>query len=77
MNLSREFTQEVDGKSVNFNVSYDPQTHFFRVIEDDKPHYILAFNPSTREWTTSDGPEPTIPVDQLAHLVQKSFGVFV
>lgn len=77
MNLNREFTQEVDGKTINFKVSYDVQTHFFKVVEDDKPHYTLTFNASTREWTTVDGPEPSIPVDQLAHLVQKSFGVFV
>lgn len=77
MNLSREFTQEIDGKTVNFNVSYDPQTHVFKVVEDNKSHYTLTFNPTTREWTTVDGPEPSIPVDQLAHLVQKSFGVFV
>lgn len=77
MNLSREFTQEVDGKSVNFNVTYNPETHFFNVVEDDKSHYTLTFNPTTREWKTADGPEPSISVDQLAHLVQKSFGIFV
>jgi len=77
MDLSREFTQEIDGGPIHFKVSYDPQTHVFKVVEDNKPHYTLTFNPTTREWTTIDGPEPSIPVDQLAHLVQKSFGVFV
>lgn len=77
MNLSRQFTQEVDGKPVNFNVTYNPETHFFTVVEDNKSSYTLSFNLSTREWKTADGPKPSVPVDQLAHLVQKSFGVFV
>lgn len=77
MNLSREFTQEVDGKPVDFSVTYNPETHFFRVVEDDGPSYILTFSPTTKEWKTTDGPEPAISVDELAHLVQKSFGVFV
>ncbi|MBD1433630.1 hypothetical protein H8B06_12395 [Sphingobacterium sp. DN00404] len=77
MNLSREFTQEVNGTTINFQVTYNPQTHFFAVVEDEDIHYTLGFNPATKEWTTKDGPQPAIPVDQLAQLVQKSFGVFV
>lgn len=77
MNFSREFTQEVDGKSINFNVTYDPKTHFFAVVEDNVSSYTLSFNPNTRAWKTADGPEPSIPVDRLAHLVQQNFGVFV
>lgn len=77
MNLSREFTQEVSGKEVHFHVTYNPQTHFFTVIEDETATYTLSFNMQTREWKSSDGPEPSLPVDQLAVLIQKSFGVFV
>jgi len=77
MNLSREFTQEVNGTTINFQVTYNPHTHFFAVIENQKTHYTLGFNPATKEWTTKDGPQPAIPVAQLAQLVQKSFGVFV
>lgn len=77
MDLSREFTQEVNGMIINFQVTYDPRTHFFTVVENQDVHYTLGFNPTTKEWTTKDGPEPAIAVDQLAQLVQKSFGVFV
>lgn len=77
MSFNREFTHEVDGKPVTFSVTYNPETHFFKVVEDDKSHYILTFDPTTRRWKTTDGPEPSISVDELAHLVQKSFGVFV
>lgn len=77
MNLSREFTQEVDGKTTKFHVTYDPVTHFFKVVEDDQASYSLVFDMTTRAWTTADGPEPSIPVLELARLVQQSFGVFV
>lgn len=77
MNLSREFTQEINGKEVHFQVNYNPQTHFFTVIEDGAATYTLSFNMETREWKSSEDPEPSLPVDQLALLIQKSFGVFV
>jgi hypothetical protein len=62
---------------VHFKATYNPQTHFFNVIEDDSHSYTLAFDPNTKVWTATGGQEPAIPVDQLALLVQKSFGVFV
>jgi len=77
MNLSRAFTEEVEGRLIHFNVTYNPATHFFDVVEDGQARYTLTFNPATRTWATVDGSEPSIPVDQLAHLVQESFGVFV
>lgn len=77
MNLSREFTEEVNGKSIDFNVTYDPKTHFFAVVENNVSSYTLSFDPGTRTWKAAGDTEPSIPVDQLAHLVQKSFGVFV
>lgn len=77
MNLSRTFTQEVNGRTINFHVTYDLQTHFFNVVEDDQLSYTLQFNPETKAWTTSGRSEPSIPVSQLAQLVQQSFGVFV
>lgn len=77
MNLSREFTHDINGKSVNFHVAYNPQTHFFIVTEDNNASYKVTFNMATREWKSSEGPEPSIPVEQLSQLIQKSFGVFV
>lgn len=77
MNLSRAFTKEVDGRAVQFIATYNPQTHFFDVVEDGDTSYVLMFNPATKAWTTSEGAEPALPVDQLAQLVQQSFGVFV
>ena len=45
--------------------------------QDDNINYILSYNPATREWTSTEDPGPSISVDKLAQLVQKSFGVFV
>ena len=41
-----------------------------------KALYLATFE-ATKKWTTADGPAPSIPVDELALLVQQSFGVFV
>lgn len=77
MNLSREFTQEVDGNTINFRATYNPATHAFSVVENGELSYELIFNMENRDWKTSGGSEPSIPVDQLAQRVQQSFGVFV
>lgn len=77
MNLSREFTQEIDGNTINFKATYNPATHAFSVVENGESSYELIFNMETRTWKISGGPEPSISVDQLAQQVQQSFGVFV
>jgi hypothetical protein len=55
MDLSRIFTAEVNGKQVHFKATYNPQTHFFNVIEDDSHSYTLAFDPNTKVWTATGG----------------------
>lgn len=77
MNLSREFTQEVDGKVIHFKATYDPVTHTFRMVENGELSYELIFNMESRDWKISGGSEPSISVDELAQRVQQSFGVFV
>jgi hypothetical protein len=42
-----------------------------------KVQYKLIFDATTRAWTTTDGSEPSIPVEELAAAVQQSFGVQV
>lgn len=76
-NLRREFTKEINGKNILFEVQYDPMTHNFTVTENTLIQYKLLFDPTTRVWTTADGPEPSIPVEELAAAVQQSFGVQV
>lgn len=76
-NLSRQFTKEINGENTLFEVLYNPMTHHFSVTENTLVQYKLLFDPTTRVWTTTDGPEPSIPVEELAAAVQQSFGVFV
>lgn len=76
-NLMRQFTQEVNGETIIFDVQYNPKTHHFTVTENTLVQYTLIFDPTTRTWTTIDGPEPSLPINELAALVQQSFGVFV
>lgn len=76
-NLMRQFTQEVNGETIIFDVEYNPKTHHFTVTENTLVQYTLIFDPITRTWITTDGPEPSLPINELAALVQQSFGVFV
>ena len=77
MNLSRQFSLEVNGTPISFVATYNPMTHFFTITENESASYMLLFNPADRSWSTAEGPEPSIPVEELAKLVQQSFGVFV
>lgn len=77
MNLSREFTARVGDQVVHFEAVYDPSAHFFTVTEDQTRTYKLLFDMESREWSTAEGPEPSVPVNELANMVQQSFGVFV
>ncbi|MBE8722614.1 hypothetical protein [Sphingobacterium pedocola] len=78
MDFNRKFEHHLDGRTIIFDVTYDPKTHFFTVLESGQQEaYHLKFNMSTRMWTTEDGPEPQVPVEELARLVQQSFGHFV
>lgn len=76
-NLSREFTARVGDQIVRFEAVYDPTAHFFTVTEDQTRTYKLLFHMETRKWSTAEGPEPSVPVEDLAKMVQQSFGVFV
>ena len=75
--FNRQFSKEINGETTLFEVLYDPTTHHFTVTENTLVRYKLSFDPTSRTWTTTDGPEPAIPVEELAAAVQQSFGVFV
>lgn len=77
MELNRTFTHMHQDREIRFSVTYDLNTHSFNVVEDDSINYMLTYNPATREWTTTEDPKPSIPVPELAQLVQQHFGVFV
>ncbi|HLS96046.1 MAG TPA: hypothetical protein VK017_10835 [Sphingobacterium sp.] len=77
MNFNRIFQHTHNGNVINFSATYNPQTHFFDISEDDNLHYVLIYNPSTKVWSTQGGRGPSIPVEVLAELVQRSFGVYV
>lgn len=77
MNLSREFTQEVDGKAIHFKATYNPATHTFRIEENSESIYEFVYNMASKEWKAIGDPQPSVSVDQLAIWVQESFGIFV
>ena len=77
MNLSREFAKEVGEELINFNVTYNPSTHTFKVVENSESVYELTYNMATKEWKAIGDLQPSVSVDQLAIWVQESFGIFV
>ena len=75
MNFNRKFTHVVGEEEVAFDVTYNPDTHFFTVYESGlSMPYLLKFDMSTRTWSTVEGPKPKISADDLAVLVQQHFG---
>lgn len=77
MDFNRKFEHVVDGKQVIFDVTYNPKTHYFHVLESDNPtEYLLKFDMASRTWSTEGG-QPQIGADELAVLVQQKFGHFV
>ena len=78
MDLNRKFEHQVGGKVVTFDVRYDPSTHHFNVLEDaNSISYRLIFTMQTRKWHIEDGPAASLSAEELALLVQKSYGMFV
>lgn len=78
MDLNRKFQHEVNGNTVEFDVTYNPQTHFFDVFESgQREGYLLKFDMQTRKWSIDGSDSAQLPADELAILVQKSFGHFV
>ncbi|WDF70334.1 hypothetical protein PQ465_08125 [Sphingobacterium oryzagri] len=78
MDFNRKFEHVVDGKQVIFDVTYNPQTHFFHVREtDDSEEYLLKFDMASRTWSIDGTSHSKISADELAALVQKNFGHFV
>ena len=73
----RQFSKEINGETISFEAQYDPTTHHFTVTENTTKQYKLQFDPISRTWTTIDGVEPSISVEELANSVQQAFGVFV
>ncbi|TDS13139.1 hypothetical protein [Sphingobacterium paludis] len=78
MNFNRKFEHTVDGKQILFDVTYDPSTHHFQVLENGQEvGYLLKFDMTQRVWSTEGTVEPALPAEELALLVQKNFGHFV
>ncbi len=78
MDFNRKFQHKVDQRVVDFDVTYNPETHLFKVYESGQSAgYYLGYNVQSREWKTADGPLPSIPASELAILVQREFGHFV
>ncbi|WP_166333282.1 hypothetical protein [Sphingobacterium chungjuense] len=75
MSFTRTFSHDIDGTSVEFDVTYNTENHFFTVKEAglSKP-YLLKFDMATRTWSTEGDAESKISADELAILVQKHFG---
>ncbi|MFD2965958.1 hypothetical protein [Sphingobacterium bambusae] len=78
MQFNRKFEHAVDGKIVVFDVTYNPTTHYFQVLESGKAEgYLLKFDMQHRQWSTEGEVTPAISADELALLVQQQFGHFV
>lgn len=74
MSYNRKFAHTVNGESLDFDVTYDPETHFFTVLESGlSESYLLKFDMATRTWST-EGSTPKISAEDLAVLVQNHFG---
>ncbi len=78
MQFNRKFEHAVGGKTVVFDVTYNPTTHYFQVFESGNTEgYLLKFDMQHRQWSTEGELAPTIPAEELALLVQQQFGHFV
>lgn len=78
MNLNRKFQHRVGEGTIDFDVTYDLDKHNFVVLESgDTTGYRLAYDMESKTWRTLDGQSPSIPVAELALLVQQNFGHFV
>lgn len=75
MSYNRKFTHSINGESVDFDVTYDPETHFFTVLESGlMDSYLLKFDMATRTWSMEGDIASKIAADDLALLVQNQFG---
>lgn len=78
MNLNRKFQHQSEDRLIDFDVTYSPETHLFRIHESGKSEgYDLRFDTQTRTWSTMNGPDPSISPDELAQLVQQAYGHYV
>lgn len=75
MSYTRTFNQDINGTSVEFDVTYNTENHFFTVVESGLSEpYLLKFDMDTRTWSTDNNQESKIAAEELAILVQKHFG---
>ncbi|MCL7987484.1 hypothetical protein M8998_05980 [Sphingobacterium sp. lm-10] len=75
MGYNRKFSHSVNGDSVEFDVTYNTENHYFTVLESGlSDSYLLKFDMATRTWSTDGGAESKIAAEDLAILVQKHFG---
>ncbi|NQD70568.1 hypothetical protein HP439_07535 [Sphingobacterium shayense] len=78
MNFNRKFQHTVNGELIDFDATYNPQTHDFRIIDSGREEeFDLSFDLESRVWSIKDGKSSSLPVDELATLVQQNFGMFV
>lgn len=76
MDLNRNIQYRYEGKTYEFDVQYDLQTHGFNVRENKDNRFTLLVDQQTKEWSSKGG-SPSIPVAILAKLIQQSYGVFI
>lgn len=77
MDLTRIFEKQLSDRTITFHATYDLKSHGFNITEDDRISYELRFDPSNRSWFVTGEHQPSIPVEELARLVQASYGHFV
>ncbi|GEM_PF-1666871 len=78
MQFNRKFEQQIGGQTIAFDVTYNPTTHHFQVLESGQTEgYLLKFDMQQRQWSTEGSVEPSLSASDLALLVQQQFGHFV
>lgn len=77
MDLTRTFQKQFNDRLINICAQYDMKTHGFNIVEDDGISYQLHFDKEHRRWFIIGTQQPTVPVDDLAHWVQESYGYFL
>ncbi len=76
-NLTREFELTQEDRTLQYKVDYDITSHSFNITENEKEPYRLVFHMETKTWSIQPEGAGSLPAEELAMHVQKSFGIYV
>lgn len=76
-NLTREFEVTHNDQTIDIKVDYDITNHSFNITENGTESYRLVFHMETKTWSIQPEGAGSLPAEELAAHVQKSFGIYV